>query len=120
MRISDWSSDVCSSDLNSDEEVSSLGSAPLIAAAARGKAAAFTYEPALPDGALAGARPGSGNFSIIVTGRAAHAGRNPEEGRNAVVAAADLAVRLAAAAGDELTVNPARIDGGGQIGRANV
>src|SRR3546814_18023560 len=84
MRISDWSSDVCSSDLNSDEEVSSLGSAPLIAAAARGKAAAFTYEPALPDGALAGARPGSGNFSIIVTGRAAHAGRTPEEGRNAV------------------------------------
>src|SRR3546814_7657393 len=32
--------------INSDEEVSSLGSAPLIAAAARGKAAAFTYEPA--------------------------------------------------------------------------
>lgn len=99
--------------INSDEEVSSLGSAHLIAAAARGKAAAFTYEPALPDGALAGARPGSGNFSIIVTGRAAHAGRNPEEGRNAVVAAADLAVRLAAAAGDELKVNPARVDGGG-------
>src|SRR3546814_4558363 len=101
MRISDWRSDVCSSVL------------PLIAAAARGKAAAFTYEPALPDGALAGARPGSGNFSVIVTGRTAHAGRNPEEGRNAVVAAADLAVRLAAAAGDELKVNPARIDGGG-------
>src|SRR3546814_1451586 len=68
--------------INSDEEVSSLGSAHLIAAAARGKAAAFTYEPELPDGALAGARQGSGNFSIIVTGRAAYAGRNPGEGRD--------------------------------------
>lgn len=99
--------------INSDEEVSSAGSAPLIAAAAEGKAAAFTYEPALPDGMLAGARPGSGNFSIVITGRPAHAGRNPEDGRNAIVAAADLVVRLSALADAELKVNPARIDGGG-------
>ncbi|XHR99411.1 hypothetical protein ACFB49_10070 [Sphingomonas sp. DBB INV C78] len=100
--------------LNSDEEVGSPGSAALIAQAARGKVAALTYEPsALPDGTLAGARPGSGNFSIIVTGRAAHAGRNPEDGRNALVAAADLALRLARTAGPGLSVNPAKIDGGG-------
>src|SRR5437868_5185171 len=100
--------------INSDEEVGSPGSAALIAAAARGKKAALTYEPsALPDGTLAGARPGSGNFSIQITGRAAHAGRNPEEGRNAVLAAADLALRLAAARQDGLSVNPAKIDGGG-------
>jgi glutamate carboxypeptidase len=100
--------------INSDEEVGSPGSAPLIAEAARGKTAALTYEPsALPDGTLAGARPGSGNFSIVVTGRSAHAGRNPEEGRNALVAAADLAVRLDAAKRTGLSVNPARIDGGG-------
>lgn len=101
--------------INSDEEVGSPGSAALIAAAARGKAAALTYEPsALPDGTLAGARPGSGNFSIRITGRAAHAGRNPEEGRNALLAAADLALRLAAGKRDGLSVNPAKIDGGGQ------
>ncbi len=100
--------------INSDEEVGSAGSAALIAAAARGKKAALTYEPsALPDGTLAGARPGSGNFSIRITGRSAHAGRNPEDGRNAVLAAADLALRLAEARQDGLTVNPARIDGGG-------
>ncbi|MFN3388860.1 MAG: hydrolase, partial [Allosphingosinicella sp.] len=100
--------------INSDEEVGSPGSAPLIADAARGKAAAFTYEPsALPDGTLAGDRPGSGNFSLFVRGRSAHAGRNPEDGRNAVLAAADLALRLAAARGAGLSVNPARIDGGG-------
>ena len=99
--------------INSDEEVGSPGSAALIARAARGKAAALTYEPALPDGTLAGARPGSGNFSLVVEGRSAHAGRNPEDGRNAVVAAADLALRLARAAGPGLSVNPAKIDGGG-------
>ncbi len=100
--------------INSDEETGSHASAALIAELARGKAAALTYEPAaLPDGTLAGARPGSGNFSIIITGRAAHAGRNPGDGHNAVLAAADLALRLAAGRSAGLSVNPARIDGGG-------
>ncbi|MFN3726778.1 MAG: hydrolase [Allosphingosinicella sp.] len=100
--------------LNSDEEVGSPGSAALIAQAALGKQAALTYEPsALPDGTLAGARPGSGNFSILVHGRSAHAGRNPEDGRNALVAAADLALRLSQARSPGLKINPAKIDGGG-------
>jgi glutamate carboxypeptidase len=99
--------------INSDEEVGSPGSAALLGEAARGKRAAFTYEPsALPDGTLAGARPGSGNFSIFIAGRSAHAGRNPEDGRNAIVAAADLTLRLAGARGPHLSVNPARIEGG--------
>ena len=100
--------------INSDEEVGSPSSAALISRAAQGKLAAFTYEPsALPDGTLAGARAGSGNFSIIISGKSAHAGRNPDEGRNALVAAADLAVRLKAASGNGFSCNPARIDGGG-------
>ena len=100
--------------LNSDEETGSTTSAALIADLARGKIAALTYEPAaLPDGTLAGARPGSGNFSFIVTGKSAHAGRNPDDGRNALLAAADLALRLAALRTAGLSVNPAKIDGGG-------
>ena len=100
--------------INSDEEIGSPGSASPLAASARGKLAALTYEPsALPDGTLAGARPGSGNFSILIHGRAAHAGRNPEEGRNAIVAAGDLALRLSRARRAGLSINPARIDGGG-------
>jgi glutamate carboxypeptidase len=99
--------------INSDEEVGSLGSASLLAQAARGKRAALTYEPAaLPDGTLAGARPGSGNFAILLRGRSAHAGRNPEDGRNALLAAADLALRLDRLRRDGLTVNPSRIEGG--------
>jgi glutamate carboxypeptidase len=99
--------------VNSDEEVGSGSSAALLRTVAKGKVAALTYEPALPDGTLAGARAGSGNFSLIVTGRSAHAGRNPEEGRNALVAAADLAIRLKAGSGNGFSCNPARIDGGG-------
>jgi glutamate carboxypeptidase len=99
--------------LNSDEEVSSPGSAALLAAAARRCHLGLTYEPALPDGTLAGARKGSGNFSAAVTGRAAHAGREPEKGRNALLAAADLALRLKALTAADLSVNPAKIDGGG-------
>jgi glutamate carboxypeptidase len=99
--------------INSDEETGSQASARLIAEMAKGKTAALTYEPALPDGTLAGARPGSGNFSITLHGKAAHAGRNPEDGRNALLAAADLALRLNAVKAPGLSVNPARIDGGG-------
>lgn len=99
--------------INSDEETGSHASAALIAELARGKTAALTYEPALPDGTLAGARPGSGNFSVTVHGLSAHAGRNPDDGRNALLAAADLALRLAALKSPDLKVNPAKIDGGG-------
>ncbi|TPE61855.1 hydrolase [Sandaracinobacter neustonicus] len=99
--------------LNSDEEVSSPGSAPLLLEAARRVDAGLTFEPALPDGTLAGARPGSGNFAIHIAGRAAHAGREPEKGRNAVIAAADLALRLSALIAPDLKVNVAKIEGGG-------
>ena len=99
--------------INSDEETGSLSSAALIAELARGKAAALTYEPAaLPDGTLAHARGGSGNYSVVITGRSAHAGRNPEDGRNAIVAAAALALELKAIEDADLKINPAKIDGG--------
>ncbi|MCX9146286.1 hydrolase [Erythrobacter sp. WG] len=99
--------------INSDEETGSLASAALIAELAQGKIAALTYEPAaLPDGTLAHERGGTGNYSITLTGKSAHAGRNPHEGRNAVVAAADLILRLKALETPEITINPARLEGG--------
>ncbi|AUX71007.1 hypothetical protein CHX26_13535 [Porphyrobacter sp. HT-58-2] len=99
--------------INSDEETGSLASAALIAELAAGKLAALTYEPAaLPDGTLAHERGGTGNYSITFTGRSAHAGRNPHEGRNAIVAAADLILRLKALETPEITINPAKLEGG--------
>ncbi|WP_338446349.1 hydrolase [Pelagerythrobacter marensis] len=99
--------------INSDEETGSLASAPLIERLAQGKYAALTYEPsALPDGTLAHARGGSGNYSLTVTGKSAHAGRNPEDGRNAIVAAAALTMGLKRLQDADCPVNPARIEGG--------
>ncbi|TMM50381.1 hydrolase [Qipengyuania marisflavi] len=99
--------------INSDEETGSLASRDLIEQLARGKYAALTYEPsALPDGTLAHSRGGTGNYSITITGKSAHAGRNPHEGRNAIVAAADLVLRIKALEAEDITVNPAKIEGG--------
>ena len=99
--------------INSDEETGSLASRGLIEELARGKYAALTYEPsALPDGTLAHARGGTGNYSITFTGKSAHAGRNPHDGRNAIVAASDLVLRIKALEADDITVNPAKIEGG--------
>lgn len=103
--------------LNPDEEIGSIGSDPILKEAAARAQLGLIYEPSLPDGMLAGARKGSGNFTLVVKGREAHAGRNPEEGRNAVVAASELAVALAKCAQQRpgILINPARILGGGAL-----
>lgn len=103
--------------LSPDEEIGSPASAPLLAdLGARGHVG-LTYEPALPDGSLAGERKGSANFHLAVHGRAAHAGRAFEEGRNAVAGAAIIAARLHALNGRRagVTVNVARISGGAAL-----
>lgn len=103
--------------LSPDEEIGSLASGPVLARLARGGQVGLTYEPAMAGGALAARRKGSGNFHVVVRGRAAHAGRDFDKGRNAIAAAADLAVRLAGANGQRegVTLNVARIDGGGPL-----
>jgi len=103
--------------LSPDEEIGSPASAPLLAQIAARAHVGMTYEPAMPDGALAAARKGSGNFHVAVRGAAAHAGRDFARGRNALAAAARLAAALDALNGvrDEVTVNIGRIDGGGPL-----
>lgn len=104
--------------LSPDEEVGSPASAPLLAELGRAAHLGMTYEPAVGStGALASSRKGSGNFALVVGGRAAHAGRDFAAGRNAVAAAARLAAELDGLnkrlAG--VTVNVARIEGGGAL-----
>ena len=100
--------------LSPDEETGSLASGPLLAERAETADIGLTYEPALADGTLAGARKGSGNYTLIVNGKAAHAGREFHNGRNAVVKLSGLIAELAALTDGrpELTVNPAVIEGG--------
>ncbi|KQS55731.1 acetylornithine deacetylase [Brevundimonas sp. Leaf363] len=103
--------------LSPDEEIGSPASAPLLAELGARGHVGLTYEPALSDGTLAGARKGSGNFHLIVTGKAAHAGRAFDEGRNAVAGAAIIAAALHALNGrrEGVTVNVAKISGGGAL-----
>ena len=101
--------------INADEEIGSHGSAHILTEAASRAHFACVYEPALVDGSLAGARKGSGNFSAVFKGRAAHAGREHHLGINAMEAAAAFVQGVAPLTGgrEGLTVNVARIDGGG-------
>lgn len=103
--------------LSPDEEIGSPASAPLLAKLGAAGHVGMTYEPALADGTLAGARKGSGNYHLIVTGKAAHAGRAFEEGRNAIAGAAIIAAALHGLNGrrEGVTVNVAKISGGGAL-----
>lgn len=116
--------------LSPDEEIGSPGSAPILARLGKKAHVGLTYEPALEDGSMAGARKGSGNFAVVVRGKAAHAGREHHIGRNAIAALSEFVVKLDALNGqrDGVTFNIAKIDGGGApnivpelaIGRYNV
>jgi glutamate carboxypeptidase len=103
--------------MSPDEEIGSPGSAPLLADLGKRAHVGMTYEPALADGALVDARKGSGNFSLAFRGRSAHVGRAFDDGRNAVMAAAETALALNRLNGqrDGVTFNVGAIDGGGPV-----
>jgi glutamate carboxypeptidase len=104
--------------INADEEIGSLGSSDAIKAACNNKNLALVYEPSMNDkGTLAGERKGSGKFSIIVKGRAAHAGRAFHEGRNAIAVLAEIVAELHALNGQRkgVTINLGYITGGGAL-----
>ena len=101
--------------LNPDEEIGSPGSAALLEQAAASAHLALVFEPAPTATTLVTRRKGSGSFSVVFRGRAAHAGREIEKGRNAVLAAARFALEATAAisAIPEATINVSKVDGGG-------
>jgi glutamate carboxypeptidase len=69
----------------SDEEIGSQSSRAAIEREARRSDAVLVLEPAFgPEGKLKTARKGTGGVEIVVTGRSAHAGIEPEKGVNAV------------------------------------
>lgn len=100
--------------LNPDEEIGSPSSQSLLLEAAQRHHLGLLFEPALPDGNLAGQRKGSANFHLVVRGVAAHAGRHFHEGVNAIIAAADIALQIHQLNGrwPQATLNVAKIEGG--------
>jgi len=69
---------------NSDEEYLSPTSRPVIEEEARRSQTVCVFEPARPGGEYVISRKGTGKYQLTVTGRAAHAGAQPERGRSAV------------------------------------
>lgn len=103
--------------LTPDEEIGSPYSRKLLNELAPNYMCGLVFEPALEDGTLAGARKGSGNFKVLVSGRSVHAGREFFNGINAVAGAAQLAAELAGLSNAKqgTSVNIAQIEGGAAI-----
>ena len=100
--------------LTPDEEAGSASSAALLRELAAAHDVGLVFEPTMEDDALAGARGGSGEFTLVLRGRAAHVGRDFAAGRSALHLACEavgVLDRLNVAEG--VTVNVGKIDGGG-------
>ncbi|MBW4095792.1 MAG: M20 family metallopeptidase, partial [Acidobacteria bacterium] len=99
-----------------DEEIGSPGSGPVIRELAAGKDQALCLECARSNGDLVVARKGVADLVFTISGRAAHAGIEPEKGASAAVAAAHLALELQTLAElwPDVTLNVGRIRAGTQ------
>jgi len=98
--------------VTADEETGSASSRAVIEAEARASRAVLVLEPALPGGALKTSRKGCGDFVLRVSGRAAHAGIEPERGVGAISELARQIARIEAledaAAGTTINVGVVR------------
>ena len=101
--------------INSDEEIGSPESEPLIRDLARGASRAFVLEPALgPGGRLKTRRKGIGQYHVEVAGRSSHAGLAPEEGASAILELAHTirGIDRLADPGTGTTMNVGLVEGG--------
>jgi len=103
--------------LTPDEEIGNHASNDAIMAAARTAHIGLTFEPCMEDGSFSGARKGSAVWDVIFQGRSAHAGREPEKGRSALMAASEFALKIEALTDVRpgTTFNIGSIDGGDAV-----
>ncbi len=99
---------------NSDEEIGSVSSTATIRELALASDVCFVLECARANGDIVSARKGTVDLRLTVHGRAAHAGVEPEKGRNAILAAAHQVIELEALNGRWLgvTLNVGVVKGG--------
>jgi glutamate carboxypeptidase len=99
---------------NPDEEIGSPTSTPHIRELAGDADVCLVLECARANGDIVSARKGILDTRIVVHGRAAHAGVEPEKGRSAILEAARIVGELHALNGrwDGVSVNVGRIAGG--------
>lgn len=84
---------VCLS-LNSDEEISSIYSRPLLEKLAKKSSYSVVIESARKDGSLVNQRRGVGRYTLKASGVAAHSGVNPQDGSSAIHELANWIVEL--------------------------
>src|SRR6195256_829421 len=99
----------------SDEEIGSESSRAAIEREAKRSDAVLVLEPAAGlDGRVKTGRKGVGEIELIVTGRAAHAGLNPEDGVNAIEEIAHQIARISRWNQPRrgITVNAGVVEGG--------
>ncbi len=103
--------------LTPDEETGSVASRTIVEAQAPDHVLGLVFEPSRETGAMVRARAATAIYRLTVHGRAAHAGRDPAAGRNAIIALAELCLALdkLPVAVPDLLVNVGRIDGGGTV-----
>lgn len=82
--------------INSEEEIGSPVSSHWLTELAKTYDAALILEAGRPNGNIVTGRKGGGYWRFSVTGRAAHAGVEPEKGANAIIQIAHLALALEA------------------------
>jgi glutamate carboxypeptidase len=99
---------------NPDEEIGSPFSGPFILERARNADVCFVLEGARENGDIVSSRKGVRDTSISISGRAAHAGVEPERGRSAPLQAAHTTIALHELNGrwPGVTVNVGVIQGG--------
>lgn len=101
--------------INSDEEISSQDSRRLIEQLAQTAERVWVLEPALgQEGKLKTARKGIGDFSIVIHGKSAHAGLDPEKGSSAILELSYIIQKLYEMNDPDrgITVNVGTINGG--------
>ena len=104
--------------LNSDEEIGSPTSRPLIEEEAKKSMAAFILEPAVAvSGELKIARKGTSRYLLNIKGRASHAGNNPRDGISAIKEAAHQILNIEALNDFDkgTTLNVGMVQGGGKL-----
>lgn len=91
-----------------DEEVGSDTSRALLEERALACGNVLVLEPSADGGKVKTGRKGTGTFEVVITGRAAHAGLEPEKGVNALIEAAHqvLAISTFGDAAQGTTVTP--------------
>jgi glutamate carboxypeptidase len=101
--------------LTPDEEQGSPTSRAIIESRAARCRAAFVFEAGRSDGSIVIARKGSARYRLIVTGRRAHGGLEPEKGASAIKELAHQVLCCYAATEpvQDLAVNVAWFEGGG-------